>query len=78
MREAMAEARCGEWTRITEELLREGIEKKAFAPLDDPAKSAQLINILWIGALLEGIITRKVEPLRLAIDHIAGTLAPAA
>jgi hypothetical protein len=30
-----------------------------------------------MGALLEGIITRKVEPLRLAIDHIGETLAPA-
>jgi TetR/AcrR family transcriptional repressor of nem operon len=77
MREAMAEAQCGEWARITEQVLREGIEKQAIAPLDNPTENARLINILWLGALLEAIITRKVEPLRLAIDHIAGTLAPA-
>mgnify|MGYP003649426510 CR=1 FL=1 len=77
MREAMVEARCGEWAEVTEQVLREGIETKAIAPLDDPATNAELINILWMGALLEGIITRKVEPLRLAIDHIAETLAPA-
>jgi TetR/AcrR family transcriptional repressor of nem operon len=77
MREAMAEAQCGEWARITEEVLREGIDKKAIASLDDPSENARLINILWMGALLETIITRKVEPLRLAIDHIAVTLAPA-
>ena len=77
MREAMEEAQCGEWANITELVLREGLEKKAIAPLDDPAKNAQLINILWIGALLEAIITRKAQPLRLAIDHIAVTLVPA-
>jgi TetR/AcrR family transcriptional repressor of nem operon len=77
MRQAMAESRCGEWAQITEQVLREGIEKKAIAALDDPADNAQLIDILWMGALLEGIITRKVEPLRLAINHIGETLAPA-
>lgn len=77
MREAMAEARRGEWTEITEQVLREGIEMKAIAHIDDPAKNALLINSLWMGALLEAIISRKVKPLRLAIDHIAGTLAPA-
>lgn len=76
MREAIADAHTGEWVRITEQLLREGIEKKAIAPLDDPSENAQLINILWMGALLEATITRKVEPLRLAINHIAVNLAP--
>jgi TetR/AcrR family transcriptional repressor of nem operon len=76
MREAMEEARTGEWVKITEQLLREGIEKKAIARLDDPMGSARLIDILWMGALLEAIVTRKVTPLRLAIDHIAKTLAP--
>ena len=78
MREAMAEARYGEWSRITEEVLREGIEKKAIAPLHDPAKAAKLISILWMGALLESVISRTVEPLRLAIDHIAENLVPLA
>ena len=73
----MAESRCGEWAQITEQVLREGIDKKTIAALDDPADNAQLIDILWMGALLEGIITRKVEPLRLAINHIGETLAPA-
>ena len=77
MREAMVEARCGEWARITEQVLREGIESKAIAPLDNPTENAELINILWMGALLEAIITRRIEPLRLAIDHIAETLVPA-
>jgi TetR/AcrR family transcriptional repressor of nem operon len=77
MRQAMAEAQCGEWARITEQVLLEGIEKNSIAALENPTKNAELINILWMGALLEGIITRKVEPLRLAIDHIAATLAPA-
>jgi TetR/AcrR family transcriptional repressor of nem operon len=77
MREAMAEAECGEWARITEQVLLEGIEKGAIAALENPIKNAKLINLLMMGALLESIITRKVEPLRLAIDHIAGTLAPA-
>jgi TetR/AcrR family transcriptional repressor of nem operon len=77
MREAMAEARCGEWARITEQVLQEGVEKNVIAPLDDLVERARLIDILWMGALLEGIITRKAEPLRLAINHIAGVLAPA-
>ena len=77
MRQAMSAAQCGEWAKITEQVLQEGLEKKAVAPLNDIAKNAQLINLLWMGALLEAIITRNVEPLRLAIDHISENLAPA-
>jgi len=77
MREAMTEAHCGEWSRITDQVLREGIEKKVIAPLENPTDNAKLIDMLWMGALLEGIISRNVAPLRIALDHIVKTLAPA-
>ncbi len=65
-----------EWSGITEQVLREGIEKEAIAPIADPAVTAQLINSLWMGALLESVVARSVDPLRQALRHIADTLVP--
>ncbi len=76
MREVLAQGQR-ERSGITEQALREGIEKKTIAPVPDPAMTAQLINSLWMGALLEAVLARSAEPLRQALDHIANTLVPA-